>query len=114
MPRVVDKKWTIYIIENRLQQFYTGICRDLTRRFSEHSANGKLCAKSLRGKGPLRLIYAAQIDDHSTALKAEIWIKKLSKNKKSQLIEQEVELMFTHVRHKDAYLAEVMNTVEHQ
>lgn len=114
MPLVIDKKWTIYIIENRLNQFYTGICRDLTRRFNEHSTNGKLCAKALRGKGPLRLIYAAEIEDHSSALKAEIWIKKLTKGKKAQLIEQQIELAFIHARHNDQYLFEVMSAVSAQ
>lgn len=111
MPLTIDKKWSIYIVENRLNQFYTGICRNLTRRFDEHSANGKLCAKALRGKAPLKLIYAADVDNHSTALKAEIWIKKLPKNQKVQLVKQELELAFAHSRHSDKYLHKIMDVV---
>ena len=111
MPLTKDKKWSIYIIENRLNQFYTGICRDLSRRFNEHNSNSKLCAKALRGKAPLKLIYAADLDDHSSALKAEIWIKKLPKYQKIRLVKHELELTFMHVRHSDKYLDEIMNTL---
>ena len=111
MTNFTPRPFSIYIIENRLNHFYTGICRELTRRFGEHCANGKLCAKALRGKGPLKLIYAAELESHSTALKAEIWVKKLSRSQKALLIENKMKLPFDHMRHDDNYLHEVMNTV---
>ena len=108
MPAKKNTKWSIYIIENRLNHFYTGICRDLTRRFNEHSANGKLCAKALRGKAPLTLIYAADLDDHSTALKAEIWIKKLSKIQKVKLVSRQIQLDFAHFRYNEDAIQAIM------
>ena len=109
MPIVTDKKWTIYIVENRLNHYYTGICRNLARRFEEHSSGGKLCAKALRGKTPLTLVYAAELTDHSTALKAEIWIKKLTKAQKIQLVNHQKELSFTHVRQNENHIQGIMH-----
>ncbi|GAC35295.1 GIY-YIG nuclease family protein [Paraglaciecola polaris] len=78
--------WFLYIIENKYQHYYTGICKDLDKRFTQHYTSGPLCAKALRGKGPLTMIYAVGLTDHSTALKMEIWVKKLTKAKKVQLV----------------------------
>nr|WP_233075871.1 GIY-YIG nuclease family protein [Paraglaciecola chathamensis] len=78
--------WFLYIIENKYQHYYTGICKDLSKRFAQHQSSGPLCAKALRGKGPLKMIYAVSLVDHSDALKMELWVKKLTKAKKIQLI----------------------------
>ena len=80
------KQWYVYIIENRLTQYYTGICTDIERRFDEHQSSGPKCAKALKGKGPLTLKFCCKVDSHSEALKFEIWIKKLSKANKIKLV----------------------------
>ena len=80
------KQWYVYIIENRLAQYYTGICTDIERRFAEHQASGPKCAKALKGKGPLVLKLWCTVDNHSEALKIEIWIKKLTKANKIKLV----------------------------
>ena len=89
--------WTLYIVQNRLNQLYTGICTDLQRRFKEHCDNGAKCAKALKGKGPLELKFAAKVEDHSTALKAEIWVKKLTKAQKNKLIAGQISLEAEHI-----------------
>ena len=58
----------------------------MSKRFAQHQSSGPLCAKALRGKGPLKMIYAVSLVDHSDALKMELWVKKLTKAKKIQLI----------------------------
>ena len=40
-----------------------------------------------RGRGPLELVYREECGDHSTALKRELEIKKLSREEKEKLIE---------------------------
>jgi putative endonuclease len=80
------KPWFVYIVENKLGQYYTGICTDITRRFAEHQASGPKCAKALKGKGPLTLKFTCQVESHSDALKTEIWIKSLSKPNKVKLV----------------------------
>lgn len=76
----------MYIIENKLNQFYTGICTDIARRFEEHQSNGPKCAKALRGKGPLKLKLWCTVENHSDALKIETWVKKLTKANKIKLV----------------------------
>lgn len=78
--------WYIYIVENKLSQYYTGICTNIERRFAEHQSSGPKCAKALKGKGPLTLKFRCEADSHSEALKLEIWIKKLSKADKVKLV----------------------------
>ncbi|MEP0356845.1 MAG: GIY-YIG nuclease family protein [Paraglaciecola sp.] len=82
--------WYVYIIENKLKQYYTGISTDLARRFNEHQTNGPKCAKALKGKGPLTLKFYCKTQTHSDALKTEIWIKKLKKVNKIKLVNNQL------------------------
>ncbi|MFA3790755.1 GIY-YIG nuclease family protein [Aliiglaciecola sp. SL4] len=84
---MADTKWFIYVLENRLGMTYCGICTDLARRFYEHASNSKRCAKALRGKGPLKLKFAAIMEDQSSALKSEYWFKKQTKATKLKIIQ---------------------------
>jgi putative endonuclease len=79
-------QWYIYIVENKLSQYYTGICTNIARRFEEHQSSGPKCAKALKGKGPLELKFRCTAESHSEALKLELWIKKLSKANKIKLV----------------------------
>lgn len=79
-------QWYIYIVENKLSQYYTGICTSIERRFAEHQSSGPKCAKALKGKGPLTLKFSCEVNSHSEALKFEIWIKKLNKANKIKLV----------------------------
>ena len=78
--------WFLYMIRCRNGNIYTGISTDVERRLTQHQS-GK-GAKSLRGKGPLKLVYQKQIGSRSDALKAESAIKKLSKTEKEKLLQQ--------------------------
>ena len=78
--------WYLYIIENKLGHYYTGISKDISRRFDEHQSGGPKCAKALKGKAPLSLKYCIGLSGHSEALKAELWVKKLSRKAKHKLI----------------------------
>lgn len=78
--------WYLYIVENKLGHYYTGISKDIARRFNEHQLGGAKCAKALKGKAPLHLKYCIALVGHSEALKAELWVKKLSRAGKQKLI----------------------------
>ncbi len=82
------------MIETKYQQIYTGITLDWQRRFEEHCSSSNKCAKALKGKGPLTLKYCINLADRRTAMQAEIWIKKQSKAKKQQIIQQKLPLPF--------------------
>jgi len=81
-----------------LGHYYTGICTDLSRRFSEHQGSGIKCAKALKGKGPLSLLFCCQLADHSSALKMELWVKSLNKDKKIRLVANRLDCGFFHCR----------------
>ncbi len=82
-----SNRWFLYIIRCRNGQLYTGITKDIDRRFQEHLAGGAKAAKFLRGKAPLEIVYRESVGEHSQALKREIAIKKLSRQQKLALIE---------------------------
>ncbi len=73
---------------------YTGITRDVKRRFAEHQEGGTKAAKYLRGKEPLKLVFHKKIGSRSQALKTEALIKKWPKKKKESLVKKEIRLTF--------------------
>lgn len=82
----VKPLWFLYLIRTRSGMLYTGITTDIQRRFLEHQTGGNKGARFLKGKGPLTLEFSIEVGDHSTALKSEYRMKKLSKLKKEQII----------------------------
>jgi len=84
--------WHLYLIRTNKGQLYTGVTRNVQRRFKEHQEGGSKAAKYLRGKKPLKLVFQKKIGDHSEALKTEAIIKKWPKAKKESLIKKEIPL----------------------
>jgi len=77
--------WHVYILRTAAGMLYTGITTDVDRRLAEHAGAGK-GARSLRGKGPLELVYRLPARDRSEASRLEARIKKLSRADKLRLI----------------------------
>jgi len=92
MPNSQEPSWYLYLIEQASGALYTGITRNVERRFAEHQANSTKTARSLRGKGPLKLVFSCPVASHSQALKLEYKIKKLPRNKKLALIAGKLDL----------------------
>ncbi|MDO9518652.1 MAG: GIY-YIG nuclease family protein [Pseudohongiella sp.] len=86
------KGWHVYLIQCGDQSLYTGIATDVQRRFSEHESQGRLCARYLRGRTPLQLMYSCEVADRATALKLEYRVKQLTKREKVRLIQGELNL----------------------
>jgi putative endonuclease len=78
--------WFLYMIRCADNSLYTGITIDLDRRFAEHQSQGKKCAKYLRGKGPLELVFTTAVGTKSQASRLELQIKQCSKRVKEQLV----------------------------
>lgn len=74
----------VYILRCKDDSLYTGWCRDLEKRLALHNS-GK-GAKYTRSKRPCKLVYYEEISNKSEALKREIYIKKLTKAKKENLV----------------------------
>lgn len=77
--------WFVYIAEYLQGRLYTGVSTDPDRRVLEHNI-GKNGAKSLRGKGPINLLYCEPQRDKISALKREREIKGWKREKKVLLI----------------------------
>ena len=76
--------WKLYILRCGDGSLYTGITTDVEKRLEVHrSGKG---AKYTRGRGPLEVVYREECGDHSTALKRELEIKKLTHEEKEKLI----------------------------
>lgn len=79
----MEKQWVVYILECKDGTLYTGITDRIIHRLAAHRA-GK-GAKYTKGRAPLVLRYLEDCADHSTALKREIEIKKLTTKQKWEL-----------------------------
>ena len=63
---------------------YTGITTDLDKRIKRH--NEGRAAKYTRSRKPVRLVYTEKCDNESCARSREAEIKKMSREKKLELI----------------------------
>ncbi len=100
----MNPDWFVYILRTAGGSLYTGITTDVKRRLNEHAgigngvkgekgATSKKGAKSLRGKGPLVLVWSTVVKDRSEASVLEARIKKLSRNAKEKLVSGDRELL---------------------
>jgi len=76
----------VYIVRCKNGNFYTGFTNNLEKRIAAHN-RGK-GAKYLRGKVPVKLIYAKECGDLRAALRAERQIKLLTREEKKKLIKR--------------------------
>lgn len=77
--------YSLYILRCRDGSLYTGIATDVDRRIREHES-GSRGSRYLRGRGPLRLEFAASLGDRSTAQQVEYRVKRLERETKEALI----------------------------
>ena len=75
----------VYILECSDKTLYTGISTDIERRLDEHNNSDK-GAKYTKIRRPLKLVYSEKSENRSSASKREYEIKKLSREKKLELI----------------------------
>jgi putative endonuclease len=77
-------KYWVYTVQCRDGTYYTGYTNDLENRIAMHNrGNG---AKYLRGKLPVKLVYAKEYRYYKNALRAERRVKKLTRVQKLKLI----------------------------
>ena len=81
-------RFQLYILECADGTYYTGIATDVDRRIAEHNgigAKGK-GARYTASRRPVRLVYRSEHASRSAALKAELGVKRLSRDQKQRLI----------------------------
>lgn len=75
--------WHVYLLLCKDKSIYTGITKDLRKRFAAHRAGTG--AKYTRAKGVRRILYSERFRTMSAAMKREAAIKKLSRPEKQKL-----------------------------
>jgi putative endonuclease len=78
------ENWCVYIIQCSDNSLYTGISNNVDRRFYQHV--NQQGAKYFRGRHPNALVYVENGHNRKTASQREFAIKRLSRQKKLQLI----------------------------
>ena len=73
-----------YILECSDGTFYTGWSTDPQRRERQHNAGRG--ARYTRDRRPVRLVYVEELSDKPSALRRELRIKRLPREKKLKLI----------------------------
>jgi len=84
----MSNTWYVYLIRLANGHLYTGITTDPRRRLKEHCGDRSKGAKSLKGKGPLTLVWQQPVADKSMALRIEYQIKRLAKADKERIVAQ--------------------------
>lgn len=80
-----EESWQVYIIKTVSGKLYTGITKDINRRFAEHLDSEK-GATFFRISAPEQVLFQESHPNRSSATKREIEIKKMSRQQKEQLI----------------------------
>ena len=83
-PKKRREKWFLYILRCADESLYTGITKDLERRFKMH-AEGK-GARYTRTRRPLQMVYREACRTRTEALVRECFVKALPKTKKLALV----------------------------
>ena len=78
--------WHVYLIRTRFGSLYAGTATDVQRRLTEHRQGGRRGSRYLRSRGPLELVYEAEIGGRSLAQRVEARIKRLPKRKKEAIV----------------------------
>lgn len=90
MSGTAEQNWSVYLIRNNRNALYCGVTNNVERRFKQHES-GK-GAKALKGKGPLTLEWSCSFENKSMAMKAEYFIKQLTKMKKELLVQKSADI----------------------
>lgn len=81
-------RFYVYILKCRDNTFYTGYTADLSRRIREHNTGRG--AKYTRARNPVQLLYYEDHISIQEAMRREREIKRLSREKKIQLMSSKV------------------------
>jgi len=75
----------VYIVRCADGTLYTGWTTDVARRIAQHNAGRG--ARYTRIHRPVALVYREEVPDRSAAMRREVAIKKLDRERKERLVE---------------------------
>jgi len=84
---VKASSWYFYVLLCSDGSYYAGVTTDVDRRLHEHN-NTKRGAKYTRARRPVELIITERFQTRSSAQKAEIYFKKLTRKEKEAIINE--------------------------
>lgn len=84
MAEKTNKAWFLYLLQCADGSLYTGITNNVPRRCKQHNAG--TASRYTRSRLPVELIYQESHSSRSVALKRELAIKAMSRQKKESLI----------------------------
>ncbi len=84
-PKKRAEKWFLYMLRCADASLYTGIAKDIDKRFKVHSS-GK-GARYTRARLPVEIVYRETCESRTDALVREFKVKKLSPKRKRTLVE---------------------------
>ncbi|XOU94963.1 MAG: GIY-YIG nuclease family protein [Candidatus Kerfeldbacteria bacterium] len=77
--------YCLYIVRCADKTLYIGIAKDVKKRITEHNMSD-LGARYTKARRPVKLVYQKKFRNRSTATRAEVKMKKLSRIEKLSLI----------------------------
>ena len=80
----MSQRWQLYIVRTAKGSLYTGITTDVPRRVDQHQRGRG--ARSLRGKGPLDLVFHCEAGDRASASRLGYQVKQLTRQQKLLLV----------------------------
>lgn len=84
MKKPSDAPWFVYILRCDDGSLYTGITKDVKRRFSQH--NDGTASRYTRSRRPTKLLWQEAQPGRSLALKREAAIKAMTRREKLAII----------------------------
>ena len=82
----MEQKWYVYILRCADDSLYTGITNCLERRLKAHNAG--TASKYTRVRRPVTLVYQEEAETKGNALRRELQIKALPRQKKLDLLKE--------------------------
>jgi len=82
--------WFVYMVRCADGSLYTGIAKDVARRFKQH--NNGIASRYTRSRLPVELVYHEAQSDQSSALKREAAIKAMDRREKLAMTQQKKKL----------------------
>lgn len=83
----LEEKWYVYILRCADNTLYTGITNHPERRLKAHNAG--TASKYTRSRRPVSIVYQEDVDSKGEALRRELQIKGMSRQKKEALIQSQ-------------------------
>lgn len=81
-----EEKAFVYMIKCRDGSLYTGITKDLAQRMKDHYGKTEKAAKYTKSRGIREIMMVWEVDSYRAAARLEYAIKRLTREKKLQLI----------------------------